>query len=526
MWLHEGSGSAGWVSDRVVTGERRTSGCWLSSADSSGVSSRGRHGGAGAAGLLRWALVLLLAGSLLAVGCSGGSGDDSVDEASSEDSAGDSPALGNAIDGGTDGGDPYVPDAGATGYDVEHYDMALGWDPIAGRLTGTATISLVPDELLRSFSLDLDGLRVTGLRVDDQEATWEREGIDLVVTPADPLPEGATAEVQVDYRGSPHLSSSLQSLGESGWIEQGDVALATGQPSGTATWIPINDVLTDKATWSFAIEVPRGLAAASNGVLSSRRRSGGTTTWSWSVDEPMTPSLATVVIGPFTVDEDRGPHGLPLLSFYGEGVDPSLFDSTARMVRVLEDWFGPYPFSTYGVIVPAVSLDYALETQTRSLLATVDPTGFDVREVVQVHELAHQWFGDSVTPDAWADIWLNEGFATYAEYLWQDETEPEFDLERTMTLLRDGDVQGPILDPGPRRMFDNPVYFRGALTLHALRGQMGDDAFFALLRTWADQHRFGSVTTDDFVALAEDLAGQPLNHFFDTWLSRRRLPPP
>lgn len=458
----------------------------------------------------------LLAAALLVAACS----DDGGPTATTA-----TPTTVAPVDGGTDAGDRYTPGAGATGYDVSHYDLELRWDPDASHLEGVATITLVPDQPLASFALDLEGLTVRDVEVDGDGAEWDRRGIDLVLTPAHPLPAGEEAEVVVAYGGRPGRSRANGALGDTGWIRSRDGVFATGQPVGTRTWTPVNEDLADKATWAFRVIVPHDLTVAANGELEGRQDQLRRTTWTYTADDPMTPELATVAIGNFRVDVGEGPHELEILNFLAPGVQPARFVRTGEMIRRLERWFGPYPFTTYGVIVPWSPLPYALETQTRSTLPTVDPDGYDTREVIQVHELAHQWFGDSVTPAGWGHIWLNEGFATYAEFLWQDATEPGFDIDRAMRALRTGQVQGPILDPAPAHLFGAPVYYRGALTLHALRRRIGDDAFFELLSRWTDEHEDGVVTTSDFVDLAEDVSGRHLGPFFHAWLEQRRLPP-
>ena len=181
--------------------------------------------------------------------------------------------------------------------------------------------------------------------------------------------------------------------------------------------------------------------------------------------------------------------------------------------------FGPYPFEVYGALVVFDDFRGALETQTLSVFSGRLFGGL-AGELVVAHELGHQWFGDSLTPTTWRDIWLNEGFATYSEWLWQEISNPAFDIDDyARSLAESGRPVWPAPgDPGPEGLFDSTVYNRGALTLHALRLTVGDDAFFKTLRTYAERFAYRNVTTADFVAVAEDVSGQDLADLFDAWL--------
>ena len=198
------------------------------------------------------------------------------------------------------------------------------------------------------------------------------------------------------------------------------------------------------------------------------------------------------------------------------------------MLGVLSDAFGPYPFRTVGAIVDSqADLFFALETQTRPVYSTVfwlDAQGNPVNgDYVVVHELAHQWFGNDVALARWQDIWLNEGPATYAEWLWEEyegRATPQEIFEATYDAIPASDPFWSVVigDPGVDLLFDNATYVRGAMTLQALRNEVGDDAFWAIIRGWAAAKSGGNTTTDEFIALAEQVSGQQLDELFDTWL--------
>jgi aminopeptidase N len=199
---------------------------------------------------------------------------------------------------------------------------------------------------------------------------------------------------------------------------------------------------------------------------------------------------------------------------------------TGEVADFLATRFGPYPFDAYGgVVLDDDRVSYALETQSRPVYGNTFFSGGPNATVV-AHELAHQWFGDSVALQRWRDIWLNEGFATYAEWLWQEHegrggVEQSFDRR-----YANFDWSEPPGRPGPDGIFSASVYQRGAMTVHALRKAIGDDAFFGLLRSWPASHRNGNVTSAQFIAAAEEAAGgRDLEPLFQAWLYGTTQPP-
>jgi aminopeptidase N len=432
--------------------------------------------------------------------------------------------VGEAPPGATDLDDPYTPGAGSEGIDVQHHDLDLAWDPDTGELAGIATLTVRADEPLDLVSFDLAStLEVADVQVDDADTPFAQGGDELVLEPAEPLTAGQEAEVVITYAGEPGPLAAEASLGDIGWIGDGDVAYVASQPYGASSWYPTNDHPSDKATYDLHFEVPSGLAAASNGDLVAHDDDGTTATWEWTVEQPMAAYLATVAIGDLVLVETEGPDRLPLTSFYPAD-QPELADEFADMgpmISVLAALFGPYPFGSYGAIVVPDELGFALETQNRPLYGTdVVDEGF------RVHELAHQWFGNSVTPERWEDLWLNEGFATYAEWLWYDATDPSFDIDARAAQVADDPetAEGPIYAPETDDLFSFAVYDRGAATVHALRGELGDEAFFALVQEWVATNEGGTVSTDDFIALAEQRSGRNLTTFFDQWLDQEPYP--
>jgi aminopeptidase N len=421
-------------------------------------------------------------------------------------------------------GDPYFPDAGNGGYDVDHYVLELTWDPTRQHVEGTTTIRAVASEALASFSLDLIGLDVTAVDVEDSPARWERpDDHELVVTPARTLPAEATFTTVVRYDGTPAPIAGPASL-EPGFMTDGREVYVASEPNGAATFFPSNDHPTDKATYEIRVTVPDDLDVAANGLLRETIPGAGvgTETWVFEAPDPMATYLVQVVVGNLRFEQLTGPAGLPIRNVYDadarDGVRAA-FEPQGEMIDFFDDLFGPFPFATYGAMVLDEDLGFALETQTLSLFGS-GVTG----EPVVAHELAHQWFGDHVSVASWADIWLNEGFATYAQWLWSEHRGAGTVDERALASARTPGLDVPPADPGPDQLFHTTVYLRGALTLHVLRHELGDDAFFEVLRTWVDRYGGAAATSADFEALAGEVAGGDLRPLFDAWLRAPSLP--
>ncbi|WP_432157557.1 M1 family metallopeptidase [Streptomyces sp. bgisy153] len=422
--------------------------------------------------------------------------------------------------------DPYFPRAGNGGYDVSHYGLTLSYDPATTRLTGTAVITARATQALSAFDLDLAGLDVAGVTVEGRPARTSRDGQELTVRPQDELTAGETFEVTVRYSGRPRTLTDPDGS-EEGWLPTADGALALGEPTGSMAWFPGNHHPSDKATYDLAVTVPEGLTAVSNGELTERRESGGRTVFTWHTGEPMAGYLATLAIGRYRVSESTTEDGLPVYTAVDPEVDEASRDVLGRLPEVV-DWatenFGPYPFSSTGAIVDRPGdAGYALETQNRPVFP-----GPPTVELL-VHELAHQWYGDSVSPESWRDMWLNEGFATYAEWLWEEDHGGD-DAEEIFTELYEHGRHGdevfedlwdfpPAEPPTASDISGEPVYQRGAMVLHRIRRTVGDDAFYDLVQGWAAEHRHGNADTDDFTAYVEKaFPDEDFTSLWEDWL--------
>lgn len=424
-------------------------------------------------------------------------------------------------------GDPLFPALGNGGYQVRHYGLDLDYDVRKKHLDATAEITARATEDLRSFQLDLQGLRVSGVRVDGEDAAFSRKGHKLIVRPAEGLRKGARFRTHVDYDGTPQELTDPDGTSE-GWVRTRDGAFVSGEPAGSMTWFPGNNHPSDKATYDFTITVPKGYTAVANGELRSQRTAKGQSTFVWHSGRPMASYLATATIGRFEVHTSRGPGGLPLYV----AVDPAEAGASrgplAKLPEIVK-WesglFGPYPFSSAGAIVddtPARISWGALETQTKPVYAGAPDT------TTVVHEMAHQWFGDSVTPKTWRDAWLNESFATYAEWLWA-EREGGKTPQQQFDALYDSKSKAtwafPPGDPGtPRNVTGQAVYDRGAMLLQELRNAVGDKAFFTILREWPAEYRYSNADARDFIDFCQEHTDVDLEPLFKAWLYEKGKP--
>ena len=339
------------------------------------------------------------------------------------------------------------------------------------------------------------------------------------MTPRRDLRRGADFTVVVRYDGTTgQPTDNTDAL--YGWVSYADGAFVANEPEGASTWYPVNDHQTDKATYDFTITVPDGKTAVANGELVGRRSERGWTTFKWHARDPMASYLSTASIGDYDLRFSRGPQGLPIIDAIDRDLPPSAADGIARtssIISYFNDVFGRYPFSSFGAIIDDdEDAGYALETQTRPIYSGAPS------ESTVAHELAHQWYGNAVSPSLWRDIWLNEGFATYAEWLWEEHNGGTTAAAQFDALYARPDTasvwRNVVADPGATNLFVSSVYDKGAMTLQALRAKIGDRSFFALLKAWYVLHRNGDASTADFIALAEKLSHQNLRPFFQVWL--------
>ncbi|MET1088163.1 MAG: M1 family metallopeptidase [Arthrobacter sp.] len=445
--------------------------------------------------------------------------------------------------------DPYTPGHGSADYQVSRYELYLDYRVATNRLSGHATISARSSVGMDRVVLNLAGLRALKVQLDGQRVQrFSQRGNQLIIIPVRPLPAGTDFSLDLRYEGTP--GPLRGNWGEVGWEELTDGVLVAGQPTGAPSWFPCNDHPSQKASFGYTITTEANYRVVCNGVLVSRHAKASRETWVFEQAEPMATYLATVQIGrydlrPLSFGPDSPAHradvpdgGHPSVPQY-VAAPPALMSSAnaalarqGQMMETFETCFGPYPFANYTVVVADDALEIPLEAQSLSVFGPnhLNQEWNDQRLIA--HELAHQWFGNSLTAMSWADIWLHEGFACYAEWIWSEAsgTLPAHARARAawqrLFVLPQDLVVG---DPSPELMFDDRVYKRGALALHALRLAAGDVPFFELLRSWADTYRHGGVTTAGFIDTADrvcgELPGFDARTILSPWLCQAALPP-
>jgi aminopeptidase N len=428
--------------------------------------------------------------------------------------------------------DPYVAHHGTDAYSVSRYELELDYRLASNRLNGRALLHAVANRAASAVVLDLVGLRAVKVQFNGRRVRrFSQRAEQLVVHLETALVPGEGFTVDVRYGGNPAPHRGL--WGEVGWEELTDGVLVAGQPNGAPSWFPCNDHPRDKAGYRISVTTDADYRAVCNGVLVAHTRGSSRETWTYEQEEPMATYLATVQIGRYDVLVlDDGSAGgvvqtVAVPAALAHAAEAGL-DRQRDMMAAFVRRFGPYPFPGYTVVVTDDVLEIPLEAQSLSILGRnhLGPEWESQRLIA--HELSHQWFGNSLTVAAWHDIWLHEGFACYAEWIWSEEAGVMGAHQRAASAWRGLSAAEQDLligDPGPALMFDDRVYKRGALALHALRLQCGDLAFFTLLQEWTRTHRHGSVSTADFVLLANRVAGIDAEAVLHPWLFELALPP-
>ncbi|PWD52564.1 peptidase M1 [Serinibacter arcticus] len=424
-------------------------------------------------------------------------------------------------------GDRYTPTSGNPGYHVELYDLELDYKVRTNRLEGVAILSILTTDDVSSLAFDLVTLKVSGARVNGHRAPYTQGPTKVRVQLPRPTVAGVRLTVELDYVGRPGPRRTR--WGRIGWEELEDGVLVASQPTGAPTWFPCNDHPSEKSRYRLAITTEKPYRVVAHGVPAGHTSRGEQRTWRYIQDIPAASYLATVQVGDYVADEiDLGT--VPGTLHYPRALAKRVkhdFADLGRMVALFSDRFGPYPLSKYDVVITPDELEIPIEAQGMATFGSNHADGEKGSERLVAHELAHQWFGNSVGLASWQHIWLNEGFACYSEWLWSEESGgPAADVlarqyHARLTLQPQDIVLG---DPGPDLMFDDRIYKRGALLVHALRLTLGDEAFFDVVRGWTELKRHGVATTEEFVQHASDRSGRDLGGLFDAWLVRTALP--
>jgi aminopeptidase N len=428
--------------------------------------------------------------------------------------------------GGRSAGDPYIPELGNSGYDVQRYTIQLALDPAIDHVEGATTIEATSTlHGLSEISLDFVGFDVGSVTVDGRAAGFNREGKKIIVALPEPLPAEKTFNLVISYRGSPLYEPSpyLRFVDHLGLhYPDGETIFAIAEPDGARYWFPANDHPRDKATFRFELLVPEGLVAVANGQLIEQRSAalpGGElgNLFIWEHNFPMAPYLALVAAGAYEQINGQTPAGTPLRHYAMPEQREEILEIAAEAGSAL-DWMvsllGPYPFETFGYVTAQVP-GGSMETQSLVLLSDSM-----IGKKTAVHELAHMWFGNWVSLDSWSEMWRNEGFATYIQMMWENRHDPEeleLQIAAVSSVVEGNDKHYPLNQPPPEYLFELNVYFEGALAAHALHQEMGDEAFFSGLRTYFQSYGGGTASDAQFKAVMEAAAGRSLDELFAQW---------
>jgi aminopeptidase N len=423
--------------------------------------------------------------------------------------------------------EPFFPHAGNKGYDAVHYEVRVTYKPKGGgRIKASTEIEAVATQSLKGFSFDFLGPEVEEVKVGGEPVRFRRRPGKLIVSLAGTIAKGESFTTLVRYSGLPPKVTDPDGS-EEGWFRTDDGVIAVGEPQGTAAWIPCDNVPTDKATFGFQITLPDRLKAVANGRRTRSVNRGNDVQMNWVERAPMSTYLAVLNIGRGRIVQGRA-GGLPTWTLIDPRLERASLGPLAALPEVIRfeaGVFGAYPFDSAGSLVDyAPSLGYALESQSRPIYAYVP----DVTTIV--HETAHQWFGDSVGLERWPQIWLNEGFATWAQWYYAERHGGRSAQAIFKRLDRVPASDGRFWNPPPARLgsakdlFDPTTYVRGAMALQALREKIGTKPMLHLLRRWTTEHRHGNATIGQFTDLAEAVSGRNLQPLFRRWLYQRGKP--
>lgn len=436
-------------------------------------------------------------------------------------------------------GDRLYPTLGNPGYDVRSYDLSFTYSGDNRKpLAAVTTINARTTQRLERVNLDFAHGTVESVDVNGVPARFTSAGEDLVITPDAPLPRAGLLRITVRHTSDPVSDQARQG----GWVRTDDGLAMANQADAAHLVFPCDDHPSEKAMFTVHVSAPDDYTVVANGVPVGTRRTGKTTTWTYRTKHPMATELVQVSIGRSVVLRRTGPHGLPVRDVVPARdrarLEPWL-EKTPDQMAWMEKKVGPYPFETYGVLVAQAQTGFELETQTLSLFEkqvfTEPAYPKWLVESLMVHELSHQWFGDSVSPRTWSDLWLNEGHATWYEALYADETahqSMEGRMKAAYALSDSWRASGgpPAAPKAPKPgqkigIFRPNVYDGAALVLYALRQEIGTAAFERLERAWVALHHDSTATTADFARLASGIAGRDLGAFFKDWLFGAKTPP-
>lgn len=436
--------------------------------------------------------------------------------------------------------DPYTGVEYNLGFSVEHYDLNMDYRVEPNRLHGQATLEVTadsdPDKMSANLTLDMadfldaDRVSVSGA---PRVTRFRQSGGKLRIRLQNAPRPGAHFTLRIAYSGNPRPIRTR--WGELGWEETDTGAIVASQPNGAPSWFPCDDTPAAKATFRIAVVADNPFTVVATGQPVEKRAAGpGNTRWVFETTHPMATYLAAIQVGEY-VQIPLGPTTQAFVPAHLRDSVSEDFSHQQEMVDFFSSLFGEYPFPMYSVVVTADELEIPVEAQGLSTFGANHARGHHTFERLVAHELCHQWFGNSVGLTGWRDIWLNEGFACYCEWLWAEHfsqgTKTAHSVARShYDVLARKPQDITVADPGPEDMFDDRVYKRGALTLHAVRRALGDAPFFRAVRSYLADNQHSNVTQDDLVGYFHRAAGeagigtQAIDDLLHAWIDEPALP--
>ena len=416
--------------------------------------------------------------------------------------------------------------------DVLHYDVDIEFDEsFAYQATLKADVRLLTGAVTE-IHLDLDGPTVEEVTSEARRLSWSHEKGRLTIALGPAPPRDTIVSLKVRYSGRP----DGQSLVARPNVHGQRVLFADNWPVGARRWLPMVDHPSDKATVSFTVTASdRFRVVAPGRLLETRSLPGRRRLTLWSEPAAIPTYCMVVGLAEFEVTRIGAAEGVPLSVWvFPPDADAAarMFSRTALMLEYFADRLGPFPYAKLAQVQSTIR-HLGMENASAIFYAETELQGPNVDEFPVAHEIAHQWWGNSVTPANWDDLWLSEGFATYFDALFYEHIEGPEALRRRMAegkeqiLKLRGNGPGAVVDPAitdPRQKLTSIVYRKGAWVLHMLRHRIGDEAFFDGLREFYRRHAGGNATTEDLRRVLEDRTGQPLEAFFHQWLRRSGVP--
>ncbi len=417
-------------------------------------------------------------------------------------------------------------------FDMQHYDITIELFPTTHFIEGNviAEVTATKDNLTQ-VTYELQSLDVTAVYVNEAPATFTYSNGLITIDLDQSYSIGESFITQVCYQGYPILSNDGYSTG----IHWSSYIYTYSDPNGARYWWPGYDHPWDKATTKTIITVPEDLLVASNGELIGEVNNGnGTKTFTWDNTGSIATYLVSLCIGEYATFNQSYP-GVPVENYVYPGhlaAAQADFACIPTALGIFEDRFGNYPWQKYGAAECNIFTGFGgMEHQTMTSMGNGLITGYGAYEMIFVHELGHQWFGDCLTPLTWKDVWLSEGFATYSEALYVEGTEGYQAMcdyvqssYHSYYLSWAGSSTYSTYDPTYLNYFTPATYEKPASFLHMLRLALGDSTFFNILQTYFTTYHSGCVITDDFQGVCEDISGRDLDGYFNAWIYGSGVP--